>query len=137
MNIRILPACSLVAALAASALTSFGAPLQTATPVYKVAPVYSRELRADEAEGQVVVGFTITAAGTVENAKVIRSDDHELDRATLAAIAQWKFAPAMKNGVAVSVQAVQPVAFVLSYAAADAPRMVTSKSAPAQYSTSF
>jgi len=137
MNIRILPACSLVAALAASALTSFAAPLQNATPVYKVAPVYSRELRLDEVEGRVVVGFTISATGAVEHAKVIRSDDHALDRATLTAIAQWKFAPAMKDGVAVSVQAVQPVTFVLSDAAADAPRMVTSKSAPAQYSTSF
>lgn len=137
MNIRILPACSLVAALAASALTSFGASFQGATPLYKVAPVYSRDLRADEAEGEVIVGFTISATGAVENAKVIRSADHELDRATLAAIAQWKFAPAMKDGVAVSVQAVQPVTFVLSDAAADAPRMVTKKSAPAQYSTSF
>jgi protein TonB len=113
MNTRILSTCSLLAALSASALTPLSAADQDARPVSQIAPAYSHDLRADGVEGEVVIGFTISAKGDVINPRVIRTTDSELDRATLAAVRQWKFSPAMKDGVAVSVQAVQPVAFVI------------------------
>jgi periplasmic protein TonB len=125
MNIRLMSLCSLAAALSVSASTSMSAASQAAVPVSQVAPAYSHDLRAACIEGEVVVGFTITATGDVLNPKVVSSTDPLLDYPTIAAVRKWKFAPAMKDGVAVSVQAVQPVAFKIPELHAVADRMIT------------
>jgi periplasmic protein TonB len=111
MNIRLMSACSLAAALSVSASNRLSAAVQNARPVSQVAPAYSHELRASDVEGEVVVSFTITTNGDVLNPVVVSSSDRHLEKPTLAAIRKWKFAPAMKDGVAVSVKALQPVAF--------------------------
>lgn len=107
-------ACSLAAALSMSALTPLSAANQDAKPLRQVAPTYSHELRESGVEGEVVVAFTITAAGQVADPVVIRTTNMALDKATLAAVRQWTFAPAMNNGVAVSQKAVLPVAYKIS-----------------------
>ena len=111
MNTRLLSACSLAAALSVSASNSLSAAVQDAKPLSLVVPAYSHDLRADGVEGEVVVSFTITPSGNVLNPVVVSSTNRLLDSPTLAAVRKWKFAPAMKDGVAVSVRAVQPVAF--------------------------
>lgn len=132
MNTRILSTCSFVAALSASALSPLSAAVQDATPVTQVAPAYSHDLRAQGVEGEVVVSFTISAKGDVINPTVIRTTDRDLDKATLIAVKQWKFAPAMKDGVAVSVKAIQPIAFVIPALHDDSYfRLVTAKPASA------
>jgi TonB family protein len=114
MNIRLMSACSLAAALSVSALTPLSAAvLQDATPVSQVAPAYSPSLRASCVEGNVVISFTITAKGDVINPVVVSSTDQHLNNAALDAVRKWKFAPATKDGVAVTVKAVQPLAFVI------------------------
>jgi TonB family protein len=111
MNIRITSACSLAAALSLSALNPLSAAVVAAKPLSQVAPAYSSDLRAASTEGEVVVSFTITKAGTVANPTVVSSTDRHLEGPTLNAIRNWTFAPAMKDGVAISVRAVQSVAF--------------------------
>jgi TonB family protein len=111
MNIRILSACSLAAALSVSALSPLSASVVDARPILQTAPFYSHELRAQGTEGDVVVHFTISEKGDVVDPVVASTTNQLLDASTLRAVRNWKFAPAMKDGVAVSVKASQTVAF--------------------------
>ncbi len=113
MNIRLMSACSLAAALSVSALTPLSAAVVDATPLSQAAPSYSRDLRAACVEGKVVVSFTITAKGDVVDPVIVSSTDRHLSAAALKAVLKWKFAPAMKDGVAVKEKAIQSVAFVI------------------------
>jgi protein TonB len=112
MNIRILSA-SLAAALSVSASSALAATTE-AKPITTVAPAYAAGLRAADVEGEVVLAFTISEKGDVSNVQVVRSTDQKLDYAAIDAVRQWKFAPATKDGVPVSVRAVQPVAFQIA-----------------------
>jgi TonB family protein len=127
MTIRIIPASILAAALAAVSLSSVHAADQVARPVNVVAPDYSAELRHNGVEGDVLVRFTISKTGAVVNPEIVHSSNPYLEFAALAAVRQWTFTPALKDGAPVSVVAVQPISFVLSDRPSDAARMVTSK----------
>jgi TonB family protein len=137
MNIRIMSAFSLAAALSVSGLTPLSAAIVEAKPVAQAAPAYSPALRAACVEGNVVVSFTITAKGDVVNATVVSSTDEHLNTAALEAVRKWKFAPAMKDGVAVKVRAIQPVAFVIPELHSDrAAKLLAANARPASDSTS-
>jgi TonB family protein len=123
--------CSLAAALTVSASNSLSAASQAPMPVSQVAPVYSHDLRASDVEGEVVVGFTITFTGAVSHPVVVSSTNQLLDYAALAAVRQWTFTPAMKDGVAVNVKAVVPVAFVIPELHPAAARLITKNAHPA------
>lgn len=113
MNIRILSACSLAAALSVSAISPLSAAVVEARPISQAAPTYSRELRALGTEGEVVVKFTISEKGDVVNPVVASTTNRLLDKATIDAVRSWKFVPTMKDGVAVSTQAIQAFAFTI------------------------
>lgn len=53
--------------------------------------------------GSPIYEAVITATGDVETVRSIRSTSPELDAIVLPAIEQWKFEPAMRDGVAVPV----------------------------------
>jgi len=127
MNIRLIPASVLAAALAAVSLSPVRAADQAAQPLNLVAPAYSAALRHDGVEGEVLVRFTISKSGDVVNPQVVSSSNHNLEFPSLAAVRQWKFTPAMKDGVAVSVVAEQPITFVIADRPDHTARMVTSK----------
>ena len=57
---------------------------------------------------QVLVHGYVTAAGKVENLKVVRPIKPETDQALLASLARWEFRPATREGVNIGVE------FVLS-----------------------
>jgi protein TonB len=78
-----------------------------------VAPVYPQLARASRTEGVVILEATISSTGRVVSAHVLRSIPL-LDDAAVAAVMQWKFAPARLNGDAVSVIMTVTVNFVLS-----------------------
>ena len=48
--------------------------------------------------GQVGLQLTVTEAGKVEDVKVIKSLDPELDANAVKTVRTWKFRPATKNG---------------------------------------
>lgn len=125
MKAHIVSLCSLAAALSLTASNPMSAAIQDAKPVAQVAPAYSRDLRVAGVEGDVTVSFTIDANGAVHNAMVVSSADHLLEYPALAAVRQWKFTPAMKDGVAVSVKAVQTVSFAIPELHQDSNRLVT------------
>ena len=131
MNIRLISSSSLAAALSVFAFNQASASVQDAMPVSQVIPAYSHELRASGVEGEVVVGFTITAKGEVLNPVVVSSTDRLLNAPTLAAVRKWKFSPATKDGVAVDQKAVQAVAYMIPELHPDAARLITQNMHPA------
>lgn len=132
MNIRIVSVCTFAAAVCVCAVDSLSAAAEPAKPLSQPAPAYSPRLRAAGVQGELVVAFTITKTGKVAEPVVISSTDRLLDGPTLAAVRTWTFVPATKDGVAVSVRAVQPVVFEISELHnGSSPRLVTTNAKPA------
>jgi protein TonB len=72
-------------------------------PLVEVDPEYPQRAQARKIEGYVDVEYTVTALGTVADAKVIGSKPpYIFDRAALSAIRRWRYKPKIKDGVAVS-----------------------------------
>ena len=83
-------------------------------PVVVIRPLYPREAALGGIEGWVKVEFTITAVGTVTDAKVVDSDPPRIfNREAIRAISKWKFKPRIIDGVAVERQATQVIDFSL------------------------
>jgi TonB family protein len=123
------------AALSLTASVSMSAADQSPTPVSQPAPNYAFDLRHDEIEGKVTVSYTVNAKGEVVDGVVVSSTEKAFERPTLAAIRQWKFTPATKDGVAVSTSVRQTINFTLPYlhaenAAAIARVVVKANSSP-------
>src|SRR5205814_3202124 len=77
-----------------------------------VPPVYPEVALRTRVEGMVVIEATIDERGNVTAAHVLRSVAL-LDAAAVAAVRQWKFAPARLNGEAIPVVITVTVNFVL------------------------
>ena len=68
--------------------------------------VYPAHARANNVEGRVVVGYDITAAGTVANAVVVESEPPGVfDAAALDAVRSWRFRPMVDRGEVVPAPA--------------------------------
>jgi TonB family protein len=80
---------------------TFGDEVRPALPVTTVDPVtYPWEL--PEAEGNVVVEVTIDERGEIVGKTILRSMGPKLDGKVLAALENWHFHPATRNGVAIA-----------------------------------
>jgi RNA polymerase sigma factor (sigma-70 family) len=71
------------------------------------APAYPYAMRQAKVAGSVVVEFVIDSQGNVANPKIVRSSAPDFEAPTLAALAQWKFAPGAKGGRAVNTRVTQ------------------------------
>jgi TonB family protein len=60
----------------------------------------------------VTLSLTIDAAGQPHNIKVVSRGDQDLAPYLVAAISQWQFTPARKNGVAVATKVLMPIELV-------------------------
>ncbi len=68
-------------------------------PLVRINPEYPSRARSRGIEGWVQVEFTITAAGTVANPKVVDADPKGMfDRAAVTAISRWKYNPKVVDG---------------------------------------
>ena len=72
--------------------------------VHRVPPVYPAEAKKNPVDGSVVLEATIMTDGTPENVRVVKSLRADYDQSALDAVKDWRFAPAMKNGVPIEVQ---------------------------------
>lgn len=95
-------ACVIVAGgCAAVSLSAAAEPTiaDTGPPVLRdwVQPEYPRALRNEEAEGVVKVEFVVEADGSVSRAKIKESAHPGFNDPALAAVAQWKFKPAVEK----------------------------------------
>jgi TonB family protein len=77
----------------------------------KVDPAYPIQLMRENVAGTVILYAVIHADGSVGDVRVLRGVDDRLDRFASAAISQWKFDPATKNGTPVDVEATFQIPF--------------------------
>jgi protein TonB len=79
-------------------------------PLVRINPEFPRRAAARGIEGWVQLEFTITPAGTVENARVIDADPKgQFEDAALKAIARWKYNPKVVDGKPVARNGIQVV----------------------------
>ncbi len=82
-------------------------------PIVKVAPTYPSRALSRGIEGYVIVEFTVTASGTVENPVVVESftDDGDpttiFNRSAVKAASKFKYKPKVVDGEPVAVAGVQ------------------------------
>lgn len=97
-----------VAAFAASAEESYLATVRNdpnvPTPVKVVAPQGFSALAGDSAE----IAFVVDASGVPTNVTVRNSTDRTLADAAVAAVKEWRFTPAKRDGQTVSAKVILP-----------------------------
>lgn len=81
---------------------------QDVVPLVRVDPEYPPRAKQRGIEGWVVVEFTISPVGTVQNAQIVDSDPkYVFDRAALRAVRKWKYNPKIQDGNPVERPGVQ------------------------------
>jgi protein TonB len=91
--------------LALSAGLSDRAPL----PLVRVEPQYPPAAARRGLEGWVQVQFTISTAGAIRDAVVVKSSDSVFERAAVTAVSKWKYQPQMQEGKPVETSNVRVV----------------------------
>ena len=81
--------------------------------IYSPDPEFTEEARKAKYQGTVVLWIVVGPDGRTRDIRVQRSLGMGLDENAIAAIRQWKFEPARKDGVAVAVQVSVEVSFRL------------------------
>jgi protein TonB len=79
----------------------------------RVEPSYPEAARKARMEGVVILEAIITASGSVEEVKVLKSVNPLLDASAFRAVQQWRYRPATLNGRAVRVYLTVTVTFNL------------------------
>lgn len=83
-------------------------------PIVVIRPMYPRDAAMQGLEGWVKLEFTITAIGTVKDARVIDAEPKRIfNREAIRALLKWKFKPRVVDGVAVDRPATQTIEFTL------------------------
>jgi TonB family protein len=82
-------------------------------PQYMPEPEYTPDAQKAKKTGIVLLQVIVTPDGHVRNARVVRSLDSGLDQKAVAAVRQWRFQPALKDGKPVAVLVNIEVAFNL------------------------
>jgi TonB family protein len=77
----------------------------------KVDPAYPLELMRRNVHGTVTLYAVIRNDGSVTDVRVLRGVDDRLDEYARAALAHWRFRPAIKNGNPVDLEAVVLIPF--------------------------
>jgi periplasmic protein TonB len=67
-------------------------------PLVRVDPQYPPQAQRRKLEGWVQVRFTISTAGSVKDAAVIKSSDSMFERNAIQAVNKWKYQPQMQAG---------------------------------------
>jgi protein TonB len=72
-------------------------------PLVRIDPEYPPRAQQQGVEGYVIVEFTISPSGTVQDLRVVESKPaYVFDQAVLAAVRRWRYNPRTVNGVAVA-----------------------------------
>jgi TonB family protein len=93
----------------------------------RIEPEYTTEARAKGTQGVITLSADVASDGTTQNIRVVKSLDPGLDRNAIAAVKEWRFQPAMRNGQPVTVSASIEVRFEIrkfSTAASEKPTPV-------------
>ena len=82
-------------------------------PLVRVEPQYPPQAARRGLEGWVHVRFTITTAGSIKDAVVVKSSHGVFERPALQAVAKWKYQPQTKDGKPVEAQSETVLRFEL------------------------
>ena len=82
-------------------------------PLRKVDPKYPPTLIKERVEGEVVLYAVIRKDGSVDSIQLVHGIDEQLDANAMSALSQWKFRPALKQGVPVELEAIVHIPFHL------------------------
>lgn len=77
----------------------------------RATPVYPSGLRDKNITGEAILAFVVNAKGNVEQVRVIRASHEQFGQAAKAAVEQWKYKPARKDGRPVNCRMQLPMAF--------------------------
>ena len=80
---------------------------------WQSAPLYPPEARREGLSGEVLVEFTVDAAGSVVEARAVRSSHPVFEDSALRAVMKWTFEPGRQNGRIVPFRMAVPVVFSL------------------------
>lgn len=67
-------------------------------------PEYTAEAKKKNIEGAVTVAIVVDKKGDVVDAKVVKGLGYGLDENAVAAVKEWKYKPAEKNGEPIAVK---------------------------------
>jgi protein TonB len=67
-------------------------------PLVRVEPEYPPQARQRRLEGWVQVRFTISTAGSVRDAVVVKSSSSMFERNAVQAVSKWKYQPQLREG---------------------------------------
>ena len=81
------------------------------TPIYRQAPQRPLDDEGNLISGKVLVSFTVSTEGQVEDAKVVESTATELEMPALTAIKFWQFIPRIREGKPVRGRVKQSISF--------------------------
>ena len=113
MYYRIIFALSMVFSLGTLAARADDA-LEPPVPVRTVAPKYPSQLKREGISGVVSVKCTIDEKGNVMEPTVVKTTHPEFAEPAIEALSKWKFKPAKRGGVVVSIKITIPVQFNVS-----------------------
>jgi TonB family protein len=88
----------------AGAVYDVGVNVTPPIPVHSPDPGYTKEARKAKYSGVATVVAIVNAEGSVEDVQVLKHAGFGLDEKAVAAVRQWKFKPALRNGVPVKVR---------------------------------
>lgn len=78
---------------------------------HKVNPTYPEALKKSQTAGAVRVRLHVTRNGDVDSPEIVQASDPRLGEAALAAVAKWKFDPALKGRKFVDANIEVPINF--------------------------
>jgi protein TonB len=76
-------------------------------PIAKTAPVYPQAAADQKLEGEVIVEYTVTAAGATKNAFVVSSTAAVFDEPSLNSVSSYLYLPRVVGGAPVDVPGVR------------------------------
>lgn len=110
MKQRVCLGLALLFSVAAGADAPPGTPPKV---ISMVAPKYPVALRLNGTRGEVLMEFTVDAAGEVCELVIVKSTHPEFEPSAIEALLQWKFEPALVNGQPVNMRLQRPIRFEL------------------------
>lgn len=82
-------------------------------PLHEVDPKYVATAAEERVEGTVRLAFVVGRDGRVSGVELVKGVDDRLDRSAMEALRKWQFAPAMREGKPVDVDALVEIPFRL------------------------
>ncbi len=84
-------------------------------PLVRHSPQYPPRALEQGTDGYVQLKFDVTAAGTVENVSVVKSDDAQFEQSAIDALSKWRYLPRLTAGMRVRSEDVHTIIrFVLT-----------------------